>query len=306
MNKIIRKTLIFLLASIGWLNVSFANEIIKQLDRRMEETNSVVCVGLDPDPNKIPLAILNLDGTIEEKIYLFLTKVIDITAPHVCSYKIQKAFFDQFDAGHVLLKKTCAYIHEKHPGICAFIDCKIGDTDNTMQAYMHLLFDKIKADGIVINPYMGDDVLEPFLKDSKKVAIVLIQTSNPNAKIIQEMNVENGKKLWESILDIALNRWNQNNNLILVLSSNTAMDNYESVRKIIPQDMPILLAGIGSQGGNPKVMKQLLNENKRGVFVNSSRGILYPYHPAEVNWEKEVLQAVLNLKQELNQIRSGN
>lgn len=280
-----------------------ANEVFQKLDARMVCTNSLVCVGLDPDITKLPLAILNTDKKAEDQIFLFLTQVIDITVPHACCFKVQKAFYDQFDLGHDLLKKIVAYIHESYPDVPVFIDCKIGDTDNTMQAYMKLLFEDIKADGVVINPYMGDDVLEPFMQDKSKTGIVLIQTSNPNAKVVQELKLNGGKNLWEKMLDLTLNRWNKNQNLIVVLSSNTTAYDYTLIRKQIPQDTPILLAGIGLQGGDPLVLKQLLNDNNRGVFVNSSRGILYPYDRADTQWQAAILTAVVQLKELLNNIR---
>lgn len=282
----------------------YANEVFQTLDARMITTDSLVCVGLDPDITKMPLDIMQIEGTIEDKVYSFLTQIIDITAPHACSYKAQKAFYDQFDGGHELLRKTVAYVHEQYPGIPVFVDCKIGDTDNTMKAYMHLFFEDFKADGVVINPYMGDDVLEPFMQDEKKVAIVLIQTSNPNAKVVQGLELSNGKKLWQEMLSLLLERWNKNNNLIVVLSSNTDACDYASIRNQIPQDIPILLAGIGAQGGDPVVMQQLLNKDKRGVFVNSSRGILYPYSRADSEWRNAVLNAVVELKHQLNAIRN--
>lgn len=294
-----------LIMCVTMIHVLGANEVINQLDIRMKSANSLVCVGLDPDPSKMPVSSMVPDKAIEENVFAFLSQVVDITAPHVACYKIQKAFFDRFDHGHALLKRVCVYIHNSYPGIPVFIDCKVGDTDNTMQAYMQLLFDDIGADGVVINPYMGDDVFEPFLKDPKKVAIVLVQTSNSNAKVVQELQLENGKKLWEEMLHLVVTRWNKNGNLIPVLSSNASMQNYDSIREIIPQNVPILLAGIGSQGGSPEILKQLLNKNGRGVFVNSSRGILYPYNPTNRYWQSEVLQAVLALKTELNSLRSS-
>lgn len=297
------KYLAIFMSLVTITNSAFANDVIKQLDERMKQTDSLVCVGLDPDPTKMPLSMLKSTETIEENVFVFLSEIVDTTAPYVCCYKIQKAFFDQFDRGHVVLRKICAYIHETHPGIPVFIDCKIGDIDNTMQAYMHVIFDDIAADGVVINPYMGDDVLEPFIQDPKKVALVMIQTSNPKAKVIQELVLQNGKELWEEVLDISLTRWNENENLIAILSSNSFND-CTLIRKKIPQNMPILLAGIGSQGGNPRILKQLLNDDNRGVFVNSSRGILYPYAPTNEEWKSEVLKATIDLKEMLNKIRN--
>lgn len=296
---------LFLITALTITTNSFTHNVAHKLDQRMITTNSLVCVGLDPDITKMPLSFINTNQTDEEKVYSFLTTVIDITAPHACSYKLQKAFYDLFETGHDLLRKTVAYIHDNYTDIPVFIDCKIGDTDNTMIAYMHLLFDDIKADAIVINPYMGDDVLEPFMNDANKCAIVLIQTSNPRGKVVQEIKTADGKSLWEKMLDITINRWNGNKNLITVLSSNTDACNYATIRNQIPQDMPILLAGIGLQGGNPEVLKQLLDDNNRGVFVNSSRGITYPYAQNDENWQAAVLHAVIELKDMLNTIRNN-
>lgn len=284
-------------------NHLFANQLIKTLDERMKKVNSLVCVGLDPDLNKIPTSINELKISDEDKVYKFLTEVVKITAPHTAAYKIQKAFFDQFDNGHVLLKNIVLYIHKNHKDVLVFVDCKIGDVDNTMKAYMQNIFKSIKADGVVINPYMGDDVLEPFIKDRDKLGIVLVQTSNPNAKVVQDLTLKNGKKLWEEMLGFVINRWNVNQNLIPVLSSNVEYLDYVAIRKKIPQNMPILLAGIGLQGGNPQILKQLLNKDNRGVLVNSSRGILYPYDPKNHNWQESVLQSVVELKNTLNQLR---
>ena len=287
------------------INGIFCNEVIQQLDEKMQKNDSLLCVGLDPDMSKMPLSIQEGDLSVEEKVFLFLSHIVEITAPHVCAYKIQKAFFDPLEGGHTLLKKICVYIHEHYPRTPVFVDCKIGDTDNTMQAYMDNLFGKIGADGVVVNPYMGDDVFEPFLQDPQKVGIVLIQTSNPKAAAVQELQLADGNKLWEKILYLTLTRWNVNKNLILVLSSNSLTQNYIRIRNLIPQTTPILLAGIGAQGGNPQILQHLLNRDRRGVFVNSSRGILYPYQQGDLNWKAEVLRATLRLKKELNQIRYG-
>lgn len=162
------KKLIFVFFCILTISQISGNEVTRKLDERMKSVDSLACVGLDPDLSKMPLTITSLNLPCEEKVYLFLTQVVEITSPHVCCYKIQKAFFDQFDHGHCLLRRICQYVHEKYPDIPVFIDCKIGDIDNTMIAYMNLIFKDFSADGVVVNPYMGDDVLEPFLNDEKK------------------------------------------------------------------------------------------------------------------------------------------
>jgi orotidine-5'-phosphate decarboxylase len=293
-------SLLFIHASIT------ANQIIHKLDQKMKSSNSLVCVGLDPDLSKIPNEITALNLKEEDKIFEFLKEVIDLTVHDACAFKIQKAFFDGYDCGHQLLKETIQYIHEQYPQMPVLIDCKIGDIENTMDAYMENLFGNLKGDGVVINPYMGDDVFAPFLNDPNKLGVVLVQTSNPKASVIQNLVLENGEHLWERVLKILLEQWNKNKNLIPVLSSNSHAVDYCKVRKIIPDEMPILLAGVGSQGGNPEILRQMLNKQKRGVFVNSSRGILYPYHPKDLNWKDKIRDAILSLKNQLNSIRYQN
>jgi len=296
--------MIFLILFFTITNI-FSHEIFNKLDARMVYANSLVCVGLDPDITKMPASIMSTHQDIEDKVYNFLTQVIDITAPHACSFKLQKAFFDCYVLGYLLLKKTVGYIRKNHPDIPVIIDCKIGDIDNTMKAYMSLLFEDIKADAVVINPYMGDEVLEPFMQDKNKVAVVLIKTSNPHADVVQGLMLSDGKKLWEEILNLTVTRWNTNKNLMIVVASNTHPHDCELIRKQISHDMPILLVGIGVQGGDPAILKALLNENKRGVIVNSSRGILYPYKSSDQHWKTAIEKAIIDLKNTLNSIRTA-
>lgn len=273
------------------------------LDARIIEANSLVCVGLDPDITKIPLELSQAHQSDEDALSAFLKEIIDLTAPHCCCFKLQKAFYDQFDRSHKLLRTTIQYIHDNYPTIAVYVDCKIGDIGNTMKAYISFLFNDLQTDGVVVNPYMGDEVVEPFIQDQKKIGIILIKTSNAGAKTVQDLPLSNGKKLWEEILQITVERWNKNNNLMIVLGSNANRQDYSLIRSKIPQAMPILLTGIGFQGGDPNVLKQLLNDQKRGVIVNSSRDILYPYDPSNLHWRSAVLKAVIDLKNMLNEIR---
>lgn len=273
---------------------------IQLLISGMSDKNSLVCCGLDPDIKRIPDDIFRRYATDETRIMNFLASVIDITIPHVCAYKIQKAFFDSLDNGHRLLKDVVAYI-KSHNSCPVFLDCKIGDIDNTMNAYLYNAFDELQVDGVVVNPYMGDDVLAPFAQLQEKAAIVLVKTSNNGGDVVQNITLPNGQMLWEHILELLVNRWNAASNLIPVLSS-TANLNY-SIRSVIPNDMPILLAGFGAQGGDTYHMKALLNKENSGVFVNSSRGLLYPYAKSDNDWTQKIENAVLTMKNQLNDVR---
>lgn len=273
---------------------------INQLFTRMKIYDTLLCCGLDPDLSKIPLEITMGHASDEEKVFNFLQATVDATAPHVCAYKAQKAFFDVLAGGHEVLKEIIVYIHKSHAGIPVIIDCKIGDIYNTMATYIYNLFALLKADGIVVNPYMGDDVMMPLSEFTDKAIVVLVKTSNPSGGIVQDVSLLNGLPLWRHILDLVVNRWNNGGNMIPVLSANAEF-NVQEVRSLIPDDMPILLAGIGAQGGSHARLCQLLNSTGNGVFINSSRGILYP--KSQKPWRIAIEESAIELKDALNQER---
>lgn len=270
---------------------------VDQIFLRMVSNKTLVCCGLDPDLSKIPLEISEQNISDEEKVFKFIRTVVDITAPHVCLYKAQKAFFDILPGGHEVLRNLITYVHEHHPGLPVVVDCKINDIDNTMLVYIKNIFGSLNADGVVVNPYMGDDTLFPLAELSDKAIIVLVKTSNPKGSLIQDLILENDFPLWKYVLSLVINRWNYNNNMIPVLSSNCDCD-MTGIRALIPDNMPILLAGVGAQNGSYSNLPLLLNKNKSGVFVNSSRGILYSN--VQKRWRVAIEDAVILLKNNLN------
>lgn len=302
MKKIFVSVLLFLSV---FINPLYGHMLYDKILERMRSQSSLLCVGLDPDHTKFPHEITSLEYSEEKQALLFLQEVIDLTHEHVCAYKIQKAFFDVYKDGYALLHNVVQYIRERDPAIPIIIDCKIGDTDNTMQAYMKTFFSLHEADAILINPYMGDDVFKPFIEDPTKGAVVLIQTSNPDAKIVQELQLKTGEFLWQKMLTLLLERWNVHNNLIPILSSNSSECDFSAIRKIIPQEMPILLAGIGVQGGDISILSTLLNDERIGVFINSSRGILYPYEREAPDWRECIFAETIRLKRKIGEIQYG-
>ncbi len=195
---------------------------ITKLFRAMEANGSLACVGLDPDPKKMPKSIKSSNESV--RVGNFLSEVISITAQSVCCYKAQKAFFDGLTGGHELLKETIEIVHDQYPLLPVFVDCKIGDIDNTMDAYLDNLFGKLDADGIVVNPYMGDEVIHAISKYPDRAGIVLVKTSNPGGAIVQDALMQDGRPVWEYILDLVVNRWNTACNLIPVISSTAGLD----------------------------------------------------------------------------------
>lgn len=277
------------------------NSTQAMLFQRMEQHQTLLCCGLDPDLRRFPSEVFSKPITDEEKVVQFLHGVVDVTAAHVCAYKAQKAFFDLMSGGHDVLKNIVAYIHDRYPGIPVIIDCKIGDIENTMQAYLENLFRLIEADGIVVNPYIGEDVITPCKEFSDKMIVVLVKTSNQGGASVQNLLLQNGRRVWEEVLELVVTQWNDGQNLVPVVSS-TALLDFQDIRQRIPDDMAILLAGVGAQGGSYDDLRKLLNSRKLGVFINSSRGILYPA-ASEVPWWQAVQNAAVKLKDTLNQQR---
>lgn len=273
----------------------------EQILKRMRVHNTLLCCGLDPDLKKMPPEIIGENISDEEKVLVFLRGVVDVTASHVCAFKAQKAFFDVLTDGHDVLKKLIDYIHTSNPGIPVIVDCKIGDIENTMEAYIQNLFGSLQADGVVVNPYMGDDVMFPLIELADKSIVVLVKTSNPSSGIVQDALLQDGQPLWRHVLNLVVNRWNHSENMIPVLSSTVGL-NMEDLRAIVPDKMPILLAGVGAQGGSYADLRKLLNSEGIGVFVNSSRGILYPQQDQQ-SWQSAVEKAAVELKEALNKER---
>lgn len=274
---------------------------------KIKMATSLACVGLDPNLNKMPHSITQRPNSLEDQVYEFIKTVMDRTAQHVCCYKAQKAFFDLHPAGHDLLKGIIQYTHTFHPGLPVFIDCKVGDIDNTMSAYIENLFDHLGADGILVNPYMGSDVLAPLMELKEKAIVVLCKTSNPGGAMFQDVLVtgRTPRPMWQYVLEKVVNPscFNRNNNMIPVVSSTAGLD-MTHVRRLIPNETPILLAGVGAQGGSYDDLGKLLNNEQSGVFVNSSRGILYPYERGDEDWIEKVEDAAIELKNALKAQRS--
>jgi orotidine-5'-phosphate decarboxylase len=157
------------------------------------------------------------------------------------------------------------------------------------------------ADGILVNPYMGNDVIQPLMDHTNKAIVVLAKTSNPGGGVIQNVVLHNGQLLWEYILEQIVGPWNKHRNMIPVLAATANLD-MGRYRSLIPNLTPILLAGVGTQGGNTSNVRGLLNNEGVGVFVNSSRGILYAN--THDTWQQSVEAAAVKLKITLNTARS--
>ncbi len=241
-----------------------------------------VCVGLDS--SDFPL----------------LQKVVDKTFDLVVAYKINSAFFEEEGVtGLENLKKIISYIKQKYPDILIILDAKRGDIGNTNEAYARAIFDDLKADAVTVHPYLGKESLEPFLKRVDKGIFVLVRTSNPGAREFQDLEVRpaesgvEGKPLYQVVSEHVKN-WNINNNLAVVVGA-TYPEELGEVRKIVG-DMPILVPGVGAQGGNLEgTIRNGLNSQKQGLLISSSRGIIFADDPREATEElHNKIQEIIN------------
>lgn len=270
----------------------------------MKRTDSLVCVGLDLIEELLPIELNEKFSNQEDKFFYFLTTVINITASQTFSYKIQKAFLDKYIFGHSLLKRILEYGRFKYPNKVFIVDCKIGDVAHTLGAYSQNLFDLMGADGIVVNPYMGEDVFDFCNDKNDKLFFMLVRTSNEGGKIIQDLMLKNNKHLWEHILDLICERWERTKNCIPILSLDRDED-IKKVRKIIPNDMPVFWAGYGMQKRTPIGLNSILDKHGYGVIVNSSRDILYTEFSNHSCWEAAILENMTRTRHNLNQLKNS-
>lgn len=241
---------------------------IEKLKHAWATQNSLLCVGLDPALDRIPAQLRNN----EMPLFAFNKAIIDATAEFACAFKPQIAYYAGIGA-EAELERTIAYIHETQPSVPVILDAKRGDIGATAEQYASEAFDRYKADAVTVNPYMGGDTLQPFLKRADKGAIILCRTSNPGAADIQNFE-SNGKKLYQHVAEKAAAEWNANGNVLLVVGATYPRELGE-VRALIG-DMPLLVPGIGAQGGD--VEQCLVNgrtADGTGMVINSSRGIIY-------------------------------
>jgi orotidine-5'-phosphate decarboxylase len=260
---------------------------------RIESTDSVVSVGLDPDIDRLPDF---LDGELPR--WQFNRRIIDATHEHAACYKPNAAFYEDPD-GWRALEETVAYAHGKD--VPVLLDAKRGDIGNTARQYAELLSDDgLGVDAMTVNPYMGRDTLEPYLSMEEKGVIVLCRTSNEGGADFQNLDVGNGKPLYQYVAQRAA-EWNDNDNVGLVVGA-TAPEELEAVRELV--DVPFLVPGVGAQGGDAEAAVEYGLADGVGL-VNSSRGIIFAGEGAETEGEffGAAGQSAKRLKQRLNEYR---
>ncbi len=261
------------------------------------EHQKFVCVGLDPDYSLLPRAVKKPDS-IEESIVLFNLAIIDATASLICAFKPNTAFYEAYGIeGWSALKKTCDYIKSTYPHMPIILDAKRGDIESTNIGYTKMAFEWLNVDAITIQPYLGQKAVQPFLDYKNKGIIILAKTSNKGSDEFQDLTVAR-KKLYKYVAEQVVTHWNKNKNCALVVGA-TYPEELAEVRKIVGE-MPILIPGIGAQGGDIKKTVQAGKSKTGGMIINSSRGIIYASgkkdfaHAAKLATEKIHLEVKKN------------
>jgi orotidine-5'-phosphate decarboxylase len=251
---------------------SSSNTFAQQLQSAWASQGSMLCVGFDPDPKRLPTV---LQGK-PEGIFEFCRDIADATADLVCSFKPQFAYFASQRA-EAQLEKLIKHLKDRYPHIPVILDSKRGDIGSTADHYALEAFERYGADAITVNPYMGFDTIEPYLKHPGKGVIVLCRTSNPGGSDLQFLNVgPKGEPLYLHIAQLAAQQWNSSGQIGLVVGA-TFPEEISKVRAIVG-DMPLLIPGIGAQGGDIEATVKaggIAGAPGTGMIINSSRAILY-------------------------------
>ncbi|MEO6154394.1 MAG: orotidine-5'-phosphate decarboxylase [Thermomonas sp.] len=267
---------------------------IEQLRARWQASNSLVCVGLDPDPSRFPPMFAGRHDTIFE----FCRDIVDATAQYACAFKPQIAHFAAH-AAEDALTRLIAHIHDAHPGIPVILDAKRGDIGSTASMYAVEAFDRFAADAVTLNPYMGRDSAQPFLDFADKGCIFLCHTSNPGARDFQELDTS-GQPLYQRVAEAVSQHWNGNQNCALVLGA-TFPEELKVIRGIVG-DLPLLIPGIGAQGGDvAATVRNGKTADGTGLMINSSRGILYASQGSD--FAEAAANAAKALRDEINRYR---
>ena len=226
-----------------------------------------ICVGLDTDIEKIPLCL----RSTKDSILNFNRAIIDATYKQAAAFKINFAFYEK--DGYEGMKNLSETIKHIPPDNLIIADVKRGDIGNTSQMYAKSVFEYYKCDAVTLNPLMGKDSLDPFLNHSNKLNFILALTSNKGANDFEKLQLENGKFLYQFIIE-KVKEWNLNTNCGIVFGATKSIELENNMELI--DDLPVLLPGVGAQGGSVEdVVNSFISAKRDGFLINISRGIIY-------------------------------
>ena len=269
---------------------------IAKLHAAWSSNDSLLCVGLDPDIARLPAQLQGRpDGIVE-----FCKAIIDATADLACAFKPQIAYFAALGAEDQL-EAICAYLRERYPHIPLILDAKRGDIGATARQYAREAFERYGADAVTVNPYMGFDSVEPYMEWPDRGVIVLCRTSNAGGSDLQFLDV-GGQPLYQHVARLVAEKWNKNGQCALVVGA-TFPEELAQVRSIVG-DMPLLVPGIGAQGGDIEAtVKSGRTANGAGMMINSSRAIWYAQPQGDEDFAQAARRVALETRDAINRYR---
>lgn len=278
------------------LRLSFPMTFTDKLKAAWASSNSLLTVGLDPDPHRFPT---ELRGD-PKALFTFCREIVDATAAYASAFKPQIAYFAA-NRAEAALEALCDHIRRQHPDKVLVLDAKRGDIGNTAQQYALEAFERYQADAVTVNPYMGRDSIEPYFDWSDRGVIVLCRTSNPGGSDLQFLQTGD-EPLYLKVAELVAKEWNPHGQCGLVVGA-TYPAELAAVRARIGEEMPLLVPGIGAQGGDIQASVQAgCNAAGTGMMINSSRAILYA--SADANWREAASEVARQTRDAINTHRS--
>lgn len=264
--------------------------VFEKLKMAWTEQNSLVCVGLDPDMTKLPAHLQH----VARPYFEFGRQIVDAVTPHVCAIKPQFAHFAAAGREHELAE-LFAYTRDVHPNLVTILDAKRGDVGSTAEFYAREAFERYGADAVTLSPYLGFESVAPYLEYADRGLIVLCRTSNPDSDWLQN-DPQDATPVYERVAR-RVSEWNEKGQCMLVAGA-TYPEELGRIRELVG-DMPLLVPGIGAQGGDlAAVLQHGTDRNGTGLLISSSRGIIYAGNGED--FAQAAGSAACDLKQDIN------
>jgi orotidine-5'-phosphate decarboxylase len=271
-------------------------KFIERLEHAWDKQQSMLCVGLDPDPAKFPASLQALaQQDSVAAIEQFCAAIMEATAPYCAAFKPQIAYFASQRA-EAALERLGMLARDRYPHHIWVLDAKRGDIGSTAEQYAKEAYDRYAADAVTVNPYMGTDSLAPYLQYESRGIFVLCRTSNPGGDDFQMLSISH-HPLYLEVAQQAARRWNQHQQVGLVVGA-TYPKEIEAVRHAVG-DMPLLIPGIGAQGGDLVATVKAGKTAKGGMLINSSRAIIYA--SSQNDWRQAAAHAARDTKDAINE-----
>lgn len=269
-------------------------KFIEKIQKIVKKNNSLLCVGLDIDKQKMPRFLFKEK---KDPYFEFNKSIINATKDTVCAYKLNMAFYEVLGKNGIeLLEKTINYIPDD---IVIILDGKRNDINSTARFYAKSLFEIFEADAVTINPYLGFDGIKPFLDYKEKCSFILCRTSNKSARDLQDIKSDN-IPLYQIVAN-KIKDWNINKNCGAVVGA-TYINELKIIREILGEDIPLLIPGIGKQGGDiEKTVKFGTNKKGELAIINSSRGIIFA--GKDKNFAEKARNTAIFLNEEIKKYR---